>query len=70
MQSLGLRERWKLRVLDAIEEFALAALPRGPLRKRLLYHVDRGFDGMLRDRGSEYRQEESPVTVRDGRDRG
>lgn len=40
---LHLGERIRLRMLEAMEEFALAAVPRGPLRRHLLEQVDRGF---------------------------
>ena len=40
---LHVGERIRLRMLEAVEEFALSAVPRGPLRRQLLEQVDRGF---------------------------
>jgi hypothetical protein len=42
--ELPLTERLKLRKVEAVEEFALAVIPRGTLRRRLLDWVDREFE--------------------------
>ncbi len=44
---LRLGQRFKLRVVAAVENFALSAIPRGALRKLLLVRVDRGFQHIL-----------------------
>jgi hypothetical protein len=41
--QLPLSERLKLRAVEAVEEFGLAVIPRGALRRRLLGWVDREF---------------------------
>jgi len=33
----------RLRVVEAVEDFALSAIPRGALRRQLLLRVDREF---------------------------
>jgi hypothetical protein len=45
----GLRDRLIVRLLSAIEAFALAGLPRGPLRRRLLDHIERTLGRMHRN---------------------
>jgi hypothetical protein len=42
-RPLMIRERIQTRLLELLEWFALSAVPRGTLRKRLLRRVDRGF---------------------------
>ncbi len=54
--DLRLCERLQLRIWTAIEGFALSALPRGPLRRRLLARVDRGFERIQRERGHGHGQ--------------
>lgn len=44
---LRLGQRFKLRVVAAVEDFALSAIPRGALRRQLLVRVDRGFQRIL-----------------------
>jgi hypothetical protein len=41
--QLPLSERLKLRAVEAVDEFGLAVIPRGALRRRLLGWVDREF---------------------------
>jgi hypothetical protein len=43
-------DRLIIRLLDMIERLALAVLPRGQLRKRLLERVDQSLKQMHRDR--------------------
>jgi len=43
VRKLRLGQRFRLRVVVAIEDFALSAIPRGSLRRRLLDRVDREF---------------------------
>jgi hypothetical protein len=43
MAALRLGERFRVRMLEALEEFALSALPHGPLRRWLLEWVERQF---------------------------
>jgi hypothetical protein len=42
--SLSLGKRLKLRVVEAVEEFALSAIPHGTLRRRLLDWVEQEFE--------------------------
>ena len=48
MRMNGLGDRLIIRLLGAIERFALSVLPRGPMRKRLLGRVDRALKQMHR----------------------
>ncbi len=68
--ELRLCERLQLRIWAAIEGFALSALPRGPLRRRLLARVDRGFERIQRKGGNGHRQgaKKSSVDVHHDRD--
>jgi hypothetical protein len=43
MAELRLGERFRVRMLEVLEEFALSAVPRGPLRRQLLEWVDHQF---------------------------
>ena len=47
VSTLRLGQRFKLRVVAAVEDFVLWAIPRGALRRQLLVRVDRGFQRIL-----------------------